>query len=619
MDVGSDGVPAVDGLGSVSDAETGGEDAPSPPPAVSATLYAAALEAKSIIVFTESQAAQLEVDMAGIAGGIKHAVRHSGGEQLDWRSTGWTADSLEARYNFRRIGSPTISCVYRTSSTSPWYEVLHVYAPPGFECDDFQSASIALDTLASLRFESEFSEENGTFECSLVAPTHPRGESYIDERGSKSMQGAMLAYGARHRRARQSCEKVPGCSMLWPDRFNASAGTPNAAITTAVDAYALALGALESEIIPAAGAARAELANELDPSAKYRVAEGNVNCSAFALMMTQGFVVSPHDDSGAENETLLFSWPSDTPLPPGHQWCFAVAGCIHPLPTKPSEAAFISLKGKGIHHGTLPTSGSLPHLYHPGIGSALVTKSNLVKLLREGEDPNQPWPTRDQLERRKRGGGEEEAEAGEGAGEEAAAAVEGEAEGTSMRAQARAGRLGTIVLLDNALARIKDAPADAAPFDALAMPEGPMRNAVFAKARRILELAELPSDIVLTSNLSALDALGVGDTRRGVVSDALSKLTKAVLATIATESVTGAKCVEFRASWREGTARRNVNVVAWTPAALELRRKLASDFDGSSVSEIKICSGCGRLSLTTCGCPAAEPDGDGDGDDGGIH
>jgi hypothetical protein len=147
-----------------------------------------------------------------------------------------------------------------------------------------------------------------------------------------------------------------------------------------------------------------------------------------------------------------------------------------------------------------------------------------------------------------------------------------------------------------------------------------MRNAVFAKARRILELAELPSDLVFTSNLAGLDALGVSSARRGVVSDALSKLTRAVAATIATESVAEAVCAPFLANWREGAARYKINVVAWTPAALEVRRKLASDFDGSSVSEIKICSGCGRLSLTTCGCPATvEPGGDGDGDEGGIH
>jgi hypothetical protein len=278
--------------------------------------------------------------------------------------------------------------------------MLHVYVPPGFESEAFATASSALAAAANARFASEL--EGNTFRSSRLPPSNMLGEGVVSERGSKSMGGTMLVYGAHHRRARQPCEKVPGYSLVWPDRYAATSGTLNTSAIAAINTHALALGALEAELMPEAAAARLALANEIDLDARFRVVEGDASCSGLAVTLSQSYIVSPHDDSGAMPETVSFTWPSEHPLPSGHEWAFAVAGCIHPLPTTPSEMAFCSMRGGGVFHGTLPTSSTLPHIAsHPGVASALVTKSNLVDLLRTGEKAEAPWPTREQLRRQR--------------------------------------------------------------------------------------------------------------------------------------------------------------------------------------------------------------------------
>ena len=110
-----------------------------------------------------------------------------------------------------------------------------------------------------------------------------------------------------------------------------------------------------------------------------------------------------HNDSGAALEAIGFSYAAESPLPSGHEWLFAVAGCIHPLPVDREGFVFVAVRGKGVYHGTLPTSSTEPHFAdHAGVGSALVNKADLVQLLAKGGEPGQkPWPTPEELKARR--------------------------------------------------------------------------------------------------------------------------------------------------------------------------------------------------------------------------
>lgn len=233
-----------------------------------------------------------------------------------------------------------------------------------------------------------------------------RGETRISERGCKAMDGTMLMYGSHKRRSAGANEEVEGCARVWPARYNPS-GTSNAPTDAAmapVHAHASALTELEATLLPAAGEARRVLADKHDPAAAFRVVQGDAASTGFALSLTSGYVVAPHDDSGLTLEAIGFAYPSQTPLPEGHAWGFAVAGCIHPLPTKPGDFVFVAVCGSGVAHGTLPTSSTESHCAnHPGVGSALVSKRELVEVLQQQQQPSAPpAPTEEQLTARRK-------------------------------------------------------------------------------------------------------------------------------------------------------------------------------------------------------------------------
>ena len=90
------------------------------------------------------------------------------------------------------------------------------------------------------------------------------------------------------------------------------------------------------------------------------------------------YVVDPHNDSGAACELIMFANPHG-PLPPGHEWLFAMGGAILELPTNAGEAVIMCVKGEGVYHGTLPTSSCTPTHQHGNFGSALITKKQMIK------------------------------------------------------------------------------------------------------------------------------------------------------------------------------------------------------------------------------------------------
>ena len=223
-------------------------------------------------------------------------------------------------------------------------------------------------------------------------------------RGNKSQGGRMCMYGFHARRASGDSEKVPDRAQKWPDSYNPSGqpiGPNSSAAMQAVAAHAGALERLEAELLPEAGAARSLIADGSDPAKAFRVSSVAIDGSparsaGTSLSLTNGYVVVMHNDSGAALEAIGFAYAAQAPLPDDHEWLFAVAGCIHPLPVDRDGFVFVAVRGKGVHHGTLPTSSTQPHFAnHGGVGSALVNKADLVALL---DKPGPlPWPTREEL------------------------------------------------------------------------------------------------------------------------------------------------------------------------------------------------------------------------------
>jgi hypothetical protein len=215
------------------------------------------------------------------------------------------------------------------------------------------------------------------------------------------MEGNLLQIGCHRRYG----EHVNGCAKEWPDRYNPSGdrdGDDAQSAIAALSSHALALGALEAAIAPSAAAARAAVATQLDREAKFRIVEGDHSCAAFSMALAASYCVEAHNDSGRALEMIAFQYGSETPMPAGHEWLFAVGGLIQQLPTSPAETVFMAVRGEGCAHGTLPTSSSQPHLaLHPGFSTTLVTKQDVCRVLAKGEQEGAMWPTHEQLAARR--------------------------------------------------------------------------------------------------------------------------------------------------------------------------------------------------------------------------
>jgi len=367
---------------------------------------------------------------------------------FEWHKTKYTRAHLECE-GFRFVDTPTISCIYHpptADAAEEWYELTHVYVPStAGNAGVLTPARDALLAAADARFEPDPAADDhraGARKLKLKNLSNSKGiRGEITDvakpqgRANKTQGGRMNMYGAHARRASGPSEKVSGKAHVWPDIYNPSGVPVDAANGTgaggarfdamvgameAVATHAGALEQIEMALLPEAGDARRAIVDSCDPDAKYRVAAKTetgepTTSTGLSLSLTHGYVVGVHNDSGNALEAISFAYASDSPLPEGHEWNFVVAGCIHPLPVDRDGFVFVGVRGQGVHHGTLPTSSTEAHFAnHAGIGSALVSKSNLVSLLQRRNEPGQlPWPTRDELDaqRRARDGGDVEQDA----------------------------------------------------------------------------------------------------------------------------------------------------------------------------------------------------------------
>ena len=387
-------------------------------PAVGPAFYAAAKAADTLIVYSSDECAVAE-DVLHKAkaslpknGDIEKAVSAAKaigrGEQpesferhpllndegeIAWQESLYTGDKLLAA-GFRYLDTPTITCLRHEAVGDvqrEWFQVLHVYDPDTAERapEHAPQSAAAMATLCGARFEGE---------GKLKAPSNIMGESVTKQPGAKAMDGTMLVYGS-HVQRRPLPETYMPFPGNWPSRY-APGGSQEDEIMSHVSDHCGALSELEAELVPGAAARRRSIAAEVDPDARWRVVEGDADCPAFLMSLTQSYCVGPHNDSGVALEGIAFTWESDEELPDGHEWRFVVAGCIHPLPRQRRQQCFVGVQGQGVYHGTLPTSDSEPHMAHSGCGSALVSKEKLVNLLYDAEhnvvDP-ELWPSTQQV------------------------------------------------------------------------------------------------------------------------------------------------------------------------------------------------------------------------------
>jgi hypothetical protein len=431
--------------------------------AVSSILYEAAVASKSLIVYSESEFAEIEKQLQATVGSVQREGRRAsslglewkkatskpnGGRQLEvnqmspaiyaglqagkltftreerdgsddstvhslneydyveiegtfykamapsaqklpvaWHRTDWTPDHLQHKLNFRVLDTPSITCVFHSpkDDEGSWYELLHVFVPPGsLEVPELHAASEAFAAAAATRFEVTIDEGNGQAHSRRCHPKNLRGEWACLERGAKVTEGPLLMHGVH----RFHGVHVEGRASEWVQRYNptgegAEKSEVHRAAIEKTNEHCRALQKLEETLLPEAAQTRHQIATTLDPAAEFRVIRDDPACTPFSMGIGSGYVVECHNDSGCALEGILFQYSSEEPMPEGHAWMFVAAGCLHKLPAKRSEgAAYMAVRGSDASHGTLPTSSTMPHLTtHAGVSTTIITKKQVVDVL----------------------------------------------------------------------------------------------------------------------------------------------------------------------------------------------------------------------------------------------
>ena len=154
-----------------------------------------------------------------------------------------------------------------------------------------------------------------------------------------------------------------------------------------------------------------------------------------------------------------------------------------------------------------------------------------------------------------------------------------------------------------------DSPIDALLIDTLFVAKA---AAITASARRALDVNELPAGTKFTAcergDGGWLAECGVPEPKRTTAAQAMVKLNHVTADRLARDGGGGdGRCVEVTAAWREGVQRLRTTVWVWTGNALAVRRLVATEYDGATVTRIRFCSGCGGLATTHCGCSPTLP------------
>ena len=321
--------------------------------------YEAMVEADSLFVLSPGAWHKVCQFGAKVQEVVRQQLRHAEVQQVGWHPawhcTLWTRAALQAAHVVE-VSTAAAVCVMCTNGKG--YNLKHVFLPHAVLPEVHAShLGRCMQALGNSRF--------GGAGQSVV-----QGESVINQRGTKSFSGSLRMYGTR---------SLNGSSV---ERYGPRAPF-DATCSSLYDEHANAIARLERETTPEVAEARRLAAVDIPTHMR---ADRGGQCSAASVALSRGYVIGPHGDEAAVNETVVFT-PMQN-LPEDMEWCFAAAGLLHPLPRVKGEVCYITMLGKGVWHGTLPSSSREEHdETHYGLGSALCSQA---RILRHWRSVN-PW------------------------------------------------------------------------------------------------------------------------------------------------------------------------------------------------------------------------------------
>jgi hypothetical protein len=287
---------------------------------------------------------------------VKDSLKHVNGFQQNykWQDTKFTEEYLVTN-EFTEITESTIF-VTPDSNDPNKYKIIFIFSLEISKLDKVDP----LVTLSQYIFST-----NGTIR-------KMRGQTIVKFRGNKAMEGIMGVIGTWCAFGLATQGLGRGVKQVRAYKPNENEDKEGIRL---YQEHAKKLSDDERRLSPACFQARMDVMNNADPNKQHRISN---DCNATAISVSKGYVTVPHDDSGIPSNLEFIKFINNGNFEANNKWQFVIAGCLIRLPSSSGNIALIGLPAAGVYHGTLPTKRGDDNILHSGIGSALISKREVI-------------------------------------------------------------------------------------------------------------------------------------------------------------------------------------------------------------------------------------------------
>jgi hypothetical protein len=291
-------------------------------------------------------------------------------EDLQWQKYDYNKEYLIGAPGFKLCSGNTLVCVKDRSQN---YAIKYVYMPLEYNSCHRKAISTSMTELANSVFEIKDGKTVVTQSARFA-----RGMTEINIRGGKKASSGRLVMTGSHNLIPNSVHKMHGIANSRPAVYNFNNRNHDKALIAKWISVSDSISEFEKKHIPAYAKRRRLLREKHDPKGRFRISD---KTEALSVSLTTDYAITGHDDNGLTSETIGFV-NRNGPLPTNHSWNFVAGGCVHTLPGNVGGASVVFIDADKVFHGTLPTSNTEVTYNHGNLGSALVTKKELIDSLK---------------------------------------------------------------------------------------------------------------------------------------------------------------------------------------------------------------------------------------------
>jgi len=326
------------------------------------------------IIYSQSQWKEkqetLKMVCEPIIKACKNKQNQNYNKDIQWQKYDYNKEYLVGVAGFKLCTGNTLVCVKDRCQN---YAIKYIYIPLEYNNCHREAICTSMTELANSVFEMREGKNVVTQSARLA-----RGMTEISTRGGKKACSGRLIMTGSHNLIPNSAHKMEGITNSTPAMYNFNNRNHDKALIAKWISVSDSISQFEKKHIPAYAKRRRQLRKKHDPKGRFQISD---KTEALAVSLTTDYTITGHDDNGLTSETIGFVNRNGA-LPTNHSWNFVAGGCVHTLPRIEGGASGLFIDADKVFHGTLPTSNIEVTCNHGNLGSALVTKKNLINSLK---------------------------------------------------------------------------------------------------------------------------------------------------------------------------------------------------------------------------------------------